>query len=79
MATPRRACCTPPTSACLQWWQCCAWRLCCRAGRDGDPALSLLYASNQELKEAKKLEKGSRQGATGSVAAYIQVQSVRRP
>lgn len=46
----------------------------CRAGRNGNPSLSLLYSSDKELKEASKMEKGSRQGSVASVAAYIQVQ-----
>lgn len=48
-----------------------------RAGRDGNPSLSVLYASNQDLKDSKKLEKGVRQGAVASVAAYIQVHTIR--
>ena len=45
----------------------------CRGGRDGELAASLLYSSNQELREAKKMERGPRAGAVGAVAAYIQV------
>lgn len=41
-------------------------------GRDGEPCLSLLYASNKELQDARKMERGPRQGAVGAVAAYIQ-------
>ena len=32
-----------------------------RAGRDGQPSISLLYASNAELRQALKMETGSRQ------------------
>ena len=45
----------------------------CSGGRDGQPALSVIYASNAELQEFKSMEKGSRQGSTAAVAAYIQV------
>lgn len=45
----------------------------CSGGRDGQPALSVVYASNAELQEFKRMEKGSRQGSTAAVAAYIQV------
>lgn len=50
-------------------------RLLRSGGRDGEPCTSLLYASNQELKDARSLERGARQGAVGAVAAYIQVPS----
>eukprot|EP00887_Chlorella_sp_A99_P007094 scaffold2.g7094.t1 len=49
-----------------------------RAGRDGAPAISLLYASNRELQEAVKMEKGVRRGATAAVAGYIQQARCRR-
>ncbi|GAB4818307.1 hypothetical protein N2152v2_005353 [Parachlorella kessleri] len=49
-----------------------------RAGRDGSPSVSLLYASNEELKDAMKMEKGNRQGATAAVAGYIQEAKCRR-
>ncbi|KAL4436561.1 hypothetical protein ABPG75_003700 [Micractinium tetrahymenae] len=49
-----------------------------RGGRDGEACLSLLYASNQELRDARKMERGARQGAVGSVAAYIQEPRCRR-
>lgn len=42
-------------------------------GRDGEPCLSLVYASNQDLRDARRLERGARQGAVGAVAAYVQV------
>lgn len=48
----------------------------CSGGRDGQPALSVIYASNAELQEFKRMEKGSRQGSTAAVAAYIQVGGV---
>jgi hypothetical protein len=43
-----------------------------RGGRDGHPALSLLYAAGQELSQAARLERGARRGAAAAVAAYIQ-------
>ncbi|KAL4426260.1 hypothetical protein ABPG77_009875 [Micractinium sp. CCAP 211/92] len=49
-----------------------------RGGRDGEPCLSLLYASNKELQDACKMERGPRQGAVGAVAAYIQEPRCRR-
>ena len=43
--------------------------LCCRrAGRDGAPAASLLYASDVELRDARKMERWARQGGVAAVA-----------
>jgi hypothetical protein len=41
---------------------------CCRAGRDGQPSDSVLYCSQAELKQLKKLERPLRAGAAGAVA-----------
>lgn len=45
----------------------------CRAGRDGLPCCSLLYASDKEMQEAARLERGERRGAMAEVAAIVQV------
>ena len=46
-----------------------------RAGRDGLPSLSILYACNSELRDMQRLEKGHRKGAVGQMAAYALVGS----
>lgn len=42
----------------------------CRAGRDGQPSESLVYASREDLETLKNLEKGVRQGSIQEVAEY---------
>lgn len=41
-----------------------------RAGRDGQPAVSLLLSSQDELRALARLEKGPRAGSAARVAAY---------
>jgi hypothetical protein len=41
---------------------------CCRAGRDGQPSDSVLFCSQAELKQLKKLERPLRAGAADAVA-----------
>lgn len=49
-----------------------------RGGRDGQPAISVVYASNEDLRKAQKMERGERGGATAAVADYIQSAGCRR-
>ncbi|KFM28682.1 ATP-dependent DNA helicase Q-like 3 [Auxenochlorella protothecoides] len=49
-----------------------------RAGRDGLPCCSLLYASDKEMQEAARLERGERRGAMAEVAAIVQGARCRR-
>jgi hypothetical protein len=49
-----------------------------RAGRDGLPSHSLIYASQKELREMGRLEKGQRAGATAAVIAYCTEAKCRR-
>ena len=41
-----------------------------RAGRDGAPCISLLYASAQDMTDLHKLEKGTRRGAVQAMNDY---------
>ncbi|KAG2494946.1 hypothetical protein HYH03_006881 [Edaphochlamys debaryana] len=41
-----------------------------RAGRDGQPSLSLMYASGPDLESAAKMERGSRAGAVAEVVGF---------
>jgi len=49
-----------------------------RGGRDGQPAVSLVFSSNEDLKKAQRMEKGERTGATAAVAEYLQQAGCRR-
>lgn len=49
-----------------------------RAGRDGLPSASVLYASQADLEAAAKMEKGSRRGAVAAVAAFACEPGCRR-
>jgi len=49
-----------------------------RGGRDGQPAVSLVFSSNEDLKKAQRMEKGERVGATAAVAEYLQQAGCRR-
>jgi superfamily II DNA helicase RecQ len=49
-----------------------------RGGRDGQPAISLVFTSNADLKKAQRMEKGERAGATAAVAEYLQHAGCRR-
>lgn len=44
-----------------------------RGGRDGMPCESVLYASDRDLRECARLEKGSRRGAMAELAGLVQV------
>ena len=44
-----------------------------RAGRDGLPSVSLLYASHKDLESIARLEKGARKGSAALVASYAMV------
>ena len=46
-----------------------------RGGRDGLPAVSLIFSSNEDLQTAQKMEKS---GATRAVAEYLQQPGCRR-
>ena len=72
---PTQLCPAPPWPLSLLYASPCSRR----AGRDGAPALSLLYASTQELQEARRMERGARQGAVAGVAAYIQARPAGLP
>ncbi|GIL53905.1 hypothetical protein Vafri_9495 [Volvox africanus] len=49
-----------------------------RAGRDGQPSLSIMYASHADLQAAHKMERGTRTGAVAEVASYVHGRSCRR-
>ncbi|GIL86246.1 hypothetical protein Vretimale_13751 [Volvox reticuliferus] len=49
-----------------------------RAGRDGQPSLSIVYASHADLQAAHKMERGTRTGAVAEVASYVHGRSCRR-
>ncbi|KAG7667180.1 hypothetical protein Ndes2526B_g04315 [Nannochloris sp. 'desiccata'] len=49
-----------------------------RGGRDGQPAVSLVFSSNEDLKKAQRMEKGERAGATAAVAGYVHQAGCRR-
>ena len=42
-----------------------------RAGRDGQPCLSLTYASRSELEEVGRMEKGQRRGSAMEAASFL--------
>jgi RecQ family ATP-dependent DNA helicase len=49
-----------------------------RAGRDGHPAVHVLFGSDSDLRQASKMERGPKCGATAAVAAYVQSACCRR-
>jgi ATP-dependent DNA helicase RecQ len=49
-----------------------------RAGRDGLPSLSIMYASHVDMQAAHKMERGARTGAIAEVASYAHGASCRR-
>ncbi|MEW5301248.1 MAG: hypothetical protein WDW38_009457 [Sanguina aurantia] len=49
-----------------------------RAGRDAQPSLSIVYASNEDLKSAQSMERGSRSGSVAHVAALCMQPGCRR-
>ncbi|KAK9864131.1 hypothetical protein WJX84_002643 [Apatococcus fuscideae] len=49
-----------------------------RAGRDGQPCTSVLYASTQDMADLHKLEKGTRRGAVQAVNEYALAPGCRR-
>ncbi|KAK9866526.1 hypothetical protein WJX84_003241 [Apatococcus fuscideae] len=49
-----------------------------RAGRDGGPCTSLLYASTQDMTDLHKLEKGTRRGAVQAMNEYALTTGCRR-
>ncbi|KAK9823328.1 hypothetical protein WJX72_001962 [[Myrmecia] bisecta] len=49
-----------------------------RAGRDGQPSMSILYASKDDLAQLQRLEKGARAGNVAAVAAYALHPACRR-
>ena len=49
-----------------------------RAGRDGAPAVSLVYESHADAEAAARLEKGARRGAAAAVAELVCSAACRR-
>ncbi|KIZ04575.1 ATP-dependent DNA helicase RecQ [Monoraphidium neglectum] len=49
-----------------------------RAGRDGQPSLSLVYESQEDAEAVAKLERGNRQGAMASVVDLMAAPGCRR-
>jgi superfamily II DNA helicase RecQ len=49
-----------------------------RGGRDGQPAVALVFSSNEDLKKAQRMEKGERAGSAAAVAGYLQQSGCRR-
>lgn len=49
-----------------------------RAGRDGQPSLSVMYVSHADLQGAHKMERGTRTGAVAEVAGYAHGTGCRR-
>jgi RecQ family ATP-dependent DNA helicase len=51
---------------------------CGRSGRDGQPADSVLWVSNDDFLRSAAMERGERRGATAAVAAWAQNAACRR-
>ncbi len=49
-----------------------------RGGRDGQPAVSIVFSSNEDLKKMQRMEKGERAGSTAAVVRYLQHARCRR-